>query len=107
MEWRREHEKLSSEQRDAAVDDLVELVRMVDGVLQIQAASDAVYFLAACGRPLSPEHRDGVRAGFLDAYRWQYIGSGIREPRFARILESLVTAEQAMRMQTALAPLVN
>jgi hypothetical protein len=107
MEWRREHEKLSPQQRDAAVDDLVDLVRMVDGVLQIQSAADAAYFLDACGRPLSPEHRDGVRAGFLDAYRWQYIGSGIREPRFAKILASLVSAEQATRMQTALAPFVN
>jgi len=107
MEWRREHEKLSPEQRDAAVDDLVELVRMVDGVLQIQSAADAMYFLEVCGRALSPEHAERVRAGVLDAYRWQYIASGIREPRFARILGSLVTAEQAARMQGALAPLLN
>ena len=107
MEWRREHEKLSQVQRDAAVDDLIELVGMVDGVLQIQSAADAAYFLAVCGRALSPEHAERVRAGVLDAYRWQYIGSGIREPRFARILGSLVTAEQAARMQSALAPLLS
>ena len=107
MEWRREHEKLSPEARDAAVDDLVELVRMVDGVLQIQAAADSSYFLEACRRTLSPQQCERVRGGILDAYRWQYIVSGVTEPRFARILASVTTAAQAARMQKALAPLLS
>ena len=107
IEWRREHERLTPAQRDAAVDDLIELVGMVDGVLQIQAGADAGYFLEACGRPLAPALRERVRAGILDAYRWQYIVSGVREARFARILGSLLTADQAARMQGALAPLMN
>ena len=79
---------------------------MVDGVLQIQAAADSSYFLGVCGRMLSPQQRERVGAGVLDAYRWQYIVSGVTEPRFARILGSLVTSGQAARMQAALAPLM-
>jgi hypothetical protein len=107
IEWRREHERLSAEQRDAAVDDLIELVGMVDGMLQIQASADSNYFLGVCGRLLSPLQCDRLRKGVLDAYRWQYIVSGVKEARFARILGSLITADQAARMQSALAPLMS
>ena len=41
LEWRRENEKISLEERDRAVDDLIGLVAAVDGILQVQAQSDA------------------------------------------------------------------
>ncbi|HLX29042.1 MAG TPA: hypothetical protein VKV24_11230 [Casimicrobiaceae bacterium] len=45
-----------------------------------------------------------VRRGVFAAYRWQYIVSGLREPRFARMPGSMSTAEQSMRITSALAP---
>ena len=42
----------TAEQRDRAVDEFIELVAAVDGILQSQAQADAAYFAAKCGRPV-------------------------------------------------------
>jgi hypothetical protein len=42
----------------------------------------------------------------LDAYRWQYIVSGVEEPRFAKLLARLVDERQADRIGSALAPIM-
>jgi hypothetical protein len=87
------------------VDDLIALAGAVDGLLQLQAQSDADYFGAVAGkRPAQEAQR--VRDGFLAAYRWQYLVSGVREPRFGAILASLTTAAQRERINTALGPIV-
>jgi hypothetical protein len=41
----------------------------------------------------------------LKAYRWQYIVSGVMEPRFQKVLFGLVDDSQAVRIKNALAPL--
>ena len=106
LEWRRENANLSVQERDRAVDDLIALVAAVDGLLQIQAGADADYFLKVCGRPLTGEQQAQVRAGVLKAYRWQYIVSGVEDPRFMDILGSLITPAQADRIGKALAPII-
>src|SRR5262245_19812200 len=45
LEWRRENAKLDDASRDRAVTELIELVAGVDGILQLQARSDADYFI--------------------------------------------------------------
>ncbi|MGJ7506107.1 hypothetical protein [Variovorax sp. GT1P44] len=104
LEWKREDAKLTDAQRDAAVDDLIALVAGVDGILQAQARADAAYFVRAANGvddACLPE----VEALLLKAYRWQYIVSGVMEPRFRKVLASLVTETQMARIQSALAPL--
>jgi hypothetical protein len=105
LEWRREHAKLSADEVERAVTDLIDLVAAVDGVLQMQARADAEYFLAVCGRALAPDEAAAVRDSVLDAYRWQYIVSGVREPRFSNALGSMITQRQAARIGDALATL--
>ena len=41
LEWRREHAKLSAAEREQGVNDLIDLVAAVDGIVQIQAAADS------------------------------------------------------------------
>jgi len=106
LEWRRENANLSAEERDRGVDDLIALVGAVDGLLQLQAGADADYFLKVSGRRFTPEEQERLRAGVLKAYRWQYIVSGVQEPRFGATLQSLVTAEQMQRIVTALTPIM-
>jgi hypothetical protein len=106
LEWVREDAKLTDGERDAAVDDLIALVGAVDGILQAQSAADAEYFFKICGRGLSDAEKRQVRDGVLKAYRWQYIVSGVQEPRFAATLQSLVNAEQMQRIVTALTPIL-
>jgi len=106
MEWRREDAKLTPVEREQAVTELIELVAAVDGMLQAQAAADADYFLSVCRGPYSPEQSQRVREGVLHAYRWQYIVSGVEEPRFQGILGSLISKGQGRRIDEALSPIM-
>lgn len=107
LEWEREDSKLTDAERDHAVDNLIELVAAVDGMLQAQAGSDSEYFVTVCGRTLTPQEQERIRAGVLAAYRWQYIISGVQEPRFSGILSRLITPKQGQRIAEALAPIVS
>lgn len=107
LEWLREDAKLSPQQRDRAVTDLIELVAAIDGILDAQSAADTDYFVANCTRAFSPQQVQQIRAAVYRAYRWQYIVSGVQNPRFTQVLGSLITKEQAQRIGNALAPIVH
>jgi hypothetical protein len=105
LEWLRHDAEVTAEQRDRAVDELIELVAAVDGILQAQAKADAGYFAAKCGRAVGEAEGRAIEAAFLNAYRWQYIHSGVAHPRFGEVLSGLITAQQGQRIQSALATL--
>ena len=105
LEWRREDARLSSTEREAALDGLIALVQGVDGLLQAQAAADAAYFTQLTGLAQDVDRVEAVHATLLKAYRWQYIVSGTLEPRFQALLGELLSAAQLARLQAALAPL--
>lgn len=106
LEWRREHARLSEAERDRGVDDLIELVGAVDGIVQMQAEADAVYFMQHAGRLFSAAEEARVRDVLLKAYRWQYIATGVQEPRFGEVLGALVTGAQMERIRKALRPIM-
>jgi hypothetical protein len=105
LEWVRHDSGLTAEERDRAVDDFIELVATVDGILQVQAKTDAGYFAAKCGRAVDEAEARAIEAAFLRAYRWQYIHSGAQHPHFGKVLSSLITESQGQRIQAALATL--
>ena len=105
LELKRHDAGLTIAERDQAVDEFIELVGAVDGILQAQAASDAGYFAANCGRVVDAEEAGAINAGFLKAYRWQYIHSGAGHPMFRKALSSLITKDQGERIEAALATL--
>jgi hypothetical protein len=107
LEWRRENAKLTPEQRDQAITDLIELVAAVDGILQMQAKADVDYFLRVCGRKLHEVRVQQLRDTMLHAYRWQYIVSGVQNERFQKILGGMITPSQGARIGQALAPIMN
>ena len=86
--------------------DLIALAGAVDGILQAQAAADTHYFVAIAGRPLNAVEVEKIGAAMLAAYRWQYILSGVQEPRFAELIAGMVTSGQGARIGQALAPLI-
>jgi hypothetical protein len=106
MEWRAEDALLTGEERDTAVDDLIDLVVAVDGILIAQSKADATYFLKCVNRAFSADEKQAIGNGILKAYRWQYIVSGVQYPRFTDILADLATDTQMQRITTALAPLM-
>ena len=117
IEWTRENERLTPEARDAAVDDLIALGGAGDGIVCGPAAAGTHYFPEIPGRP---PPRDGAntcidratleatRVGETTkaAYRWQFIGSGVQEPRFGKLLGDMITPAQGARINAALAPIL-
>jgi len=107
LEWQREDAKLTPAERDQAVNDLIELVAAVDGILQTQAKADADHFLRVCGRMFDVAQVQQIRDTMLHAYRWQYIVSGVKDERFQEILGRMISEAQFDRIQAALGPIIN
>jgi hypothetical protein len=102
LEWTRSDRKITAEARDKAVDEFIELVAAVDGILQQQAVDDSQYFAQTCGRQLSTDELRKLEDGVLRAYRWQYIFSGAQHPHFIKVLTSLINDAQTQRILSAL-----
>ncbi|HSG35718.1 MAG TPA: hypothetical protein VLA37_14395, partial [Sphingomonadaceae bacterium] len=105
LELVRHDSGIGDAERDQGVEDFIQLVVAVDGILQAQSVADAAYFAEACGRAVDAEESAAIAAAFLKAYRWQYIFSGAQHPHFGKVLTSLVTESQMSRIQGALATL--
>jgi hypothetical protein len=105
IEWRSEDARLDAAQRDKAVDELIALIGAVDGICQMQAKADADYFVQAAARRFAPDQQEAIQRTLLCAYRWQYIMSGVQDPRYLEIIGSMINAEQGARINTALAPI--
>jgi hypothetical protein len=106
LEWIRDDSKLTHEQRNRAIADFNELMRALDGLLQLQAPADVEYFLKICGERFTSAQGEALEAGVLRAYRWQYIASGVQDPRFIAILTGMITPGQSVRIGAALAPIL-
>jgi hypothetical protein len=106
LEWQREDAKLTAQQRDQAVGDLIDLVAAVDGILKMQAAADVDYFLSVCGRTFDRGQVEQLREVMLKAYRWQYIVSGVQDERFQKALGGMVSDKQMKRIGEALGPIL-
>jgi hypothetical protein len=106
LEWTAEHARLSAQERDKAVDDLIELVGAVDGLITAQSKADATWFLRIAGRKFQPQQEDQIAATMLAAYRWQYIVSGVQHAYFGRLLTSMTTPAQMARIHAALTPIM-
>lgn len=107
LEWARENARLFDDQRDTAVNDLISLVRAIDAMLQAQAAADAEYFSELCAKRFSAVEMEWINAVVLKAYRWQYIVSGIEQPRFQQNLFAMINARQSTCVNAAIAPLLS
>jgi hypothetical protein len=106
LEWRREHARITRSEQDQGVTELIELVSAVDGILQIQAPVDADYFVHRAGRTFSATEVTAIHDVVLKAYRWQYIVSGVQEPRFVEVLKALTTPAQMERIGKACQPIL-
>ena len=106
MEWAKEDSKLTDSERDHAVQDLIDLVVAIDGILQIQSKADSDYFYKICTDVYDNAQRQAIESKILEAYRWQYIISGVQEPRFLKILSGMINQQQETTIQQALATLI-
>lgn len=102
LELRREDAMMTHQNRDQAVDQLIELAVEIDGILQNQAVADAEYFAATTPRPHDAAEVVAIAAAMLKAYRQQYIFSGAENSRFINVMTELVSEEQMARIGAAL-----
>lgn len=105
LEWPRVDATLTPEERDNAVQEVIEIIADFDSILKQQSNSDIDYFLAHSARSFNKDKIDQLVKGTHKAYRHQYIFSGVQHPRFQALLCQLTSLEQRTRLEEALATL--
>jgi len=81
--------EIGAEERERAVDELLELGGAVDGLLSQQADLDLASLERAIGRNLSDAEKDEIKRHTQRAYRWTFLVSGLEHPNFVRIVSEL------------------
>lgn len=82
-------QEIGDEDRETAVDELLELGGAVDGLLSQQADLDLVSLEAAIARTLSADEKEEIKEKTLRAYRWTFLVSGLEHPSFVQIVSEL------------------
>jgi hypothetical protein len=83
---------LSEEEREGAVDELLELGMAIDGLLAQQVDMDIEALERTTGRAFSEGERDEIRSHQRRAYRWTFLVSGLEHPNFVQIVNELTDA---------------
>jgi hypothetical protein len=91
---------LPADEREKAVDELLELGGAVDGLLAQQTELDIDALQVASGRTFTDAERDEIRTHQLRSYRWTFLVSGLQHPKFVEIVEQL-TADGAHKLDQA------
>jgi len=81
--------ELSPEQREAAIDELLELGGAVDGLLAQQLEMDIEALEKSARRSFSDDEKREIRSEQQRAYRWTFIVSGLQHPKFTQIVAEL------------------
>ncbi|HTR03931.1 MAG TPA: hypothetical protein VMN82_12100 [Thermoanaerobaculia bacterium] len=81
--------EVSADDREKAVDELLELGGAVDGLLSQQADLDLASLEVAIGRTLSDADKDEIKRHTQRAYRWTFLVSGLEHPEFVQIVGEL------------------
>jgi P-aminobenzoate N-oxygenase AurF len=98
---------ITDEDRQMAIEDLIELVGAVDGLLQQQAGLDVDNLERYLDRSLSAPVRGQVYARVLDAKRYTFIESGVTHPNFQELFAAVTTPAQQEQVQKALAGILH
>jgi len=106
LETVRAFSHMIGDESDRAVDELIELVAALDGLLQEQVKCDLANFMRHSARGLSEDEAREVSDALLAAKRWAFIESGVRHPRFVELVEEVTTEEQRERIGSALEPIL-
>jgi hypothetical protein len=102
LETVRTFARLTAAERDLAIDELIELVAAVDGLLKKQVEHDLANLSVLIRRTLDASELDELRAAVLKAKRWTFILSGVTHPRFQELFVEVTTPAQRERVGAAL-----
>jgi hypothetical protein len=82
----------SAEERERAIDELLELGGAVDGLLAQQVELDIEALEHHTGRTFTEAEKSEIRSAQQRAYRWTFLVSGLEHPKFTQIVAELTTA---------------
>jgi P-aminobenzoate N-oxygenase AurF len=102
LETLRAFTDIADENRQMAIEDLIELVGALDGLLQQQTGLDVDNLERYLDRPLGGSVRGEVYARVLDAKRYTFIESGVTHPNFLELFGMVTTPAQQEQVQKAL-----
>jgi para-aminobenzoate N-oxygenase AurF len=95
--------KMTEEEKDLAVSDLIVLVKAVDGLLQKQSGYDVENLSRYLGRIFSENEKQELYQEILRTKRWVFNESGVTHPNFVELFEYVTTPSQRQRVGKALA----
>jgi hypothetical protein len=93
---------LNEAERDRAIDELIELVAAVDGLLKQQVEHDIANLSTRLDRAFNDMETDELRCEILRAKRWTFVLSGVTHPRFQELFVEVTTPAQRERVGSAL-----
>jgi len=106
LETLRAFKRMTDDEKDQAINDLIELAGAVDGLLQQQAKFDVQNLEKYLGRTFKSAEADEVYSGELRAKRYCFLESGVTHPNFLKIFGAVTNPAQQARVQTALKPIL-
>ena len=80
---------LSIDEREQAIDELLQIGGAVDGLLAQHLDLDIDALERSIGRVLSDTDKNEIRTAQQRAYRWTFLVSGLEHPKFVEIVEGL------------------
>jgi hypothetical protein len=99
-------QETTEEEREKAVDELLELGGAIDGLLSQQADLDLASLEKATGRTFSAKEKEEIKRSTQRAYRWTFIVSGLEHPNFVQIVSEL-TERGPAKLETVAKALSN
>jgi P-aminobenzoate N-oxygenase AurF len=79
--------ELPLDERERAIDELLQLGGAIDGLLMQQLELDLVTLERSVGRVFTDAEKREIRAAQQRAYRWTFLVSGLEHPKFVEIVE--------------------
>jgi hypothetical protein len=79
-------ERLTTAEREGAIDEVLELGGAIDGLLQQQIALNIDALQVATGRIFSEAEREEIAARTLHAWRWTFLVSGLEHPNVVKLV---------------------
>ena len=91
-------------EREAAIDEVLELGMAIDGLLQQQIGMNIDALEAATGRVFTAAEREEITDATLHAWRWTFLVSGLEHPKVVKLVEE-ITEEGPAKLRSAAAAL--
>ncbi len=88
-------------EREAAIDEVIELGGAIDGLLQQQIGMNIDALVVATGRVFTPAERDEIASKTLRAWRWTFLVSGLEHPKVVQLIDDITDAGGAKIRQVA------